>query len=202
MNRPDTCSGPWPGHTARLPAITTATRAAAIAITAASSTVSVSAAGTTVTAARSAITAITAITATACTATIATTSSTAITTRAGRVRGIGRRLHARGAGPAVALRTARIVRVRRWVGHRWLIRLAERRAGAAQVAGVCRTVLAVALERVVAEPLSCGAWSAITGCWPRTIRLIGAATQTAGRRRTRNRVLPINHDNRIVRTTK
>ncbi|MEN1181113.1 hypothetical protein, partial [Pseudomonas aeruginosa] len=61
------------------PAITTTTRAAAIAITAASSTVSVSAAGTTVTAARSAITA------TACTATISTTSSTAITTRVFRV---------------------------------------------------------------------------------------------------------------------
>ena len=80
------------------PAITTATRAAAIAITAASSTVSVSSAGAAIAAARSAITA------TACTATspatIATTSSTAITTRVfrvGRVRGIGRRLHARGA---------------------------------------------------------------------------------------------------------
>ncbi|WP_236081695.1 hypothetical protein, partial [Pseudomonas aeruginosa] len=80
------------------PAITTATRAAAIAITAASSTVSVSPAGAAIAAARSAITA------TACTATspatIATTSSTAITTRVfrvGRVCGIGRRLHARGA---------------------------------------------------------------------------------------------------------
>lgn len=129
------CSGPWPDRTARLPAIATATRAAAIAITTASSTVSVSAAGTTVTAARSAITA------TACTAAaIATTSTTAITTRVfrvGRVRGIGRRLHARGAGPAVALRTARVIRVRRRVGHRRLIRFAERRAGAAQVAGVC-----------------------------------------------------------------
>ncbi|HHG6052506.1 TPA: hypothetical protein ACPWQ2_006482, partial [Pseudomonas aeruginosa] len=80
------------------PAITTTTRAAAIAITAASSTVSVSPAGAAIAAARSAITA------TACTATspatIATTSSTTITTRVfrvGRVCGIGRRLHARGA---------------------------------------------------------------------------------------------------------
>ncbi|WP_160328261.1 hypothetical protein, partial [Pseudomonas aeruginosa] len=84
------------------PAITTATRAAAIAITAASSTVSVSPAGAAIAATRSAITA------TACTATspatspatIATTSSTAITTRVfrvGRVCGIGRRLHARSA---------------------------------------------------------------------------------------------------------
>ncbi|HGP0152605.1 TPA: hypothetical protein ACLET1_006518, partial [Pseudomonas aeruginosa] len=104
------------------PAIATATRAAAIAITTASSTVSVSAAGTTVTAAGSAITA------TACTATIATTSSTAITTRVfriGRVRGIGRRLNARSAGPAIAFRTARVIRVRRRISDWRLIRLVE-----------------------------------------------------------------------------